>query len=105
MGNWGGEIKGLDLRRPKGVAGDKPTWCSPTELSVILNIIYSVHWSKIPASVETIAKLTHNKLALWSIVTIRLILCNFSRGTFNQRLNASVSCVRISFPGVDVMCV
>ena len=34
---------------------------------------------------------THNKLALWSIVTIRLILCNFSKGTFNQRLNASVN--------------
>ena len=39
------------------------------------------------------------------MVTIRLILCNFSGGTFNHVLKASVSFVRISLPGMEVMCV
>jgi hypothetical protein len=43
---------------------------------------------------------THNKLALCNILTIRLITSRSSSGTFNHKLNASMSFERISLPGI-----
>jgi hypothetical protein len=44
-----------------------------------------------------------NKLALCSILTTRVIISNFSFGTFNQVLNAEIIAPLNSFPGFEVI--
>lgn len=43
------------------------------------------------------------RLAAWSMFTSFAMTCNLSRGTFSQMLNASISLLRISLPGFDVI--
>lgn len=48
---------------------------------------------------------TYSKLAVCSILTTLEMIASLSVGTFSHALNAAIICPRISFPGMENICV
>ena len=78
------------------------TGISPSQLRVIFNIIYPANVLR-PMGKDEESLDTYIKLALSNMLTTLEISWSLSVGTLSQRLKASMSFVRISLLGEEVM--
>jgi len=78
------------------------TRISSSQLGVIFDVIHPTS-NSIGKRTEHDGKGTYIKLAACNILTTFDITSNLSAGTLSQRLKASMSFPRISFPGLELM--
>lgn len=69
----------------------KRTWLTSSEMRVVLDVVHPAHLSVLAQQpTGMVQRVTHRRLAVWSIPTTFLTIASSSSGTFIHSLNAAI---------------